>query len=103
MLGELRCCAEGAALKRGDVFERETRELGVRRCLRRDAAAGVGVGRRGRQRLNIRTIDSVCSWIAGSLPVLSGSGGSQKPVDRGGGWRLHRAEAKRTLMLLGGK
>ena len=32
------------------------------------------------QRLNIRSIDSVCGLIANSLPLLSGSGGDRKPT-----------------------
>ena len=87
-----------SALKRGDAFERETRRL-AEAVLRRDAALGWGL-LESPLRLNIRTIDSVCAQIAGSLPVLSGSGGGQAPVTDAMG--LYRMAAKRTLMQLGG-
>ena len=51
------------------------------------------------QRLNIRTIDSVCAEIARTLPVLSGSGGLLTPADDAG--PLHHEAARRTLLLLG--
>jgi ATP-dependent helicase/nuclease subunit A len=51
-------------------------------------------------RLNIRTIDSVCTEIAQSLPVLSGSGGRLRPTEDAA--PLHREAARRTLLLLGG-
>jgi len=53
------------------------------------------------QRMRIRTIDSLSSEIAGSLPLLSGSGGSQTRAAVPDA--LHRAAAQQTLMLLGGK
>jgi len=52
------------------------------------------------QRLNIRTIDSVCAEIARALPVLSGGGGRLAPVEDADS--LHREAARRTLLLLGG-
>ncbi len=52
------------------------------------------------QRLNIRTIDSVCAEIARALPVLSGGGGRLAPVEDAD--PLHREAARRTLLLLGG-
>jgi ATP-dependent helicase/nuclease subunit A len=52
------------------------------------------------QRLNIRTIDSVCAEIARALPVLSGGGGRLVPVQDSD--PLHREAARRTLLLLGG-
>ncbi len=48
----------------------------------------------------MRTIDSVCAEIARSLPVLSGSGGGQTPVEDAA--PLYREAARRTLMQLGG-
>ncbi len=52
------------------------------------------------QRMNIRTIDSVCAEIAGMLPLLSGSGGARTPVENP--VALYREAARRTLMQLGG-
>jgi len=51
-------------------------------------------------RLNIRTIDSVCSDIAGSLPLLSGSGGRRTTVEDA--VPLYLTAARRTFMQLGG-
>jgi len=50
-------------------------------------------------RLNIRTIDSVCGEIARTLPILSGSGGRLAPIEDAG--PLHHEAARRTLLLLG--
>jgi len=47
------------------------------------------------QRLNIRTIDSLCHEIAGHLPVLSGLGGRMQPVDDA---RAHYAAAARQTL-----
>jgi len=52
------------------------------------------------ERLNIRTIDSVCAEIAGSLPLLSQSGGANRPAMDA--MPLYRLAAQRTLMQLGG-
>ncbi len=52
------------------------------------------------QRLNIRTIDSICAEIANGLPLLSGSGGPHKPTPDA--FPLYRLAAQRTLMQLGG-
>ncbi|WP_263409606.1 UvrD-helicase domain-containing protein [Terriglobus tenax] len=51
-------------------------------------------------RLNIRTIDSVCTELARSMPVLAGAGALQQPVDDASA--LYREAAARTLRLLGG-
>lgn len=67
--------------------------------LQRDAALGWGILDRP-QRLNIRTIDSVCSEIAGMLPLLSGSGAPRTPSDNAD--PLYRLSAQRTLLQLGG-
>ena len=67
--------------------------------LRRDRALGWGL-LENPQRLRVRTIDSVCAEIARSLPVLSGGGGGQAPVDDAS--PLYREAARRTLMQLGG-
>jgi len=52
------------------------------------------------QRLNIRTIDSICAEIANSLPLLSGSGGPRRPTPDA--FPLYHLAARRTLMQLGG-
>ena len=79
-------------------FERETRGL-AKSVLRRDQMLEWGLLERPR-RLKVRTIDSVCAEIAGSLPVLSGGGGGRSPVLDASG--LHHEAARRTLMQLGG-
>lgn len=98
VLEQLEGAQLGTALKRGDAFERETRSL-AEAVLQRDAERSWGLIERP-HRLNMRTIDSVCAWVANSLPVLSGSGGGQSPVMDADG--LHRVAAQRTLMQLGG-
>ena len=79
-------------------FERETRELAVA-ALARSSQLGWGVLERP-QRLNIRSIDSVCAEIAHSLPLLSGGGGPRQPVNDAE--PLYRLAARRTLLQLGG-
>ncbi len=51
-------------------------------------------------RLNIRTIDSVCSDIASSLPLLSGSGGRRSTVEDA--TPLYLTAARLTFLQLGG-
>jgi len=79
-------------------FERETREL-AGAALARSSQLGWGVLERP-QRLNIRSIDSVCAEIAHSLPLLSGGGGPRQPVNDAE--PLYRLAARRTLLQLGG-
>jgi ATP-dependent helicase/nuclease subunit A len=67
--------------------------------LARDAALSWGILDRP-QRLNIRTIDSVCAEIANTLPLLSGSGAPRTPSPNAE--PLYRLAAQRTLMQLGG-
>jgi ATP-dependent exoDNAse (exonuclease V) beta subunit len=78
-------------------FDRQTRALG-QAVLERDRQLGWALLDQP-QRLNIRTIDSVCAQIARTLPVLSGSGGRLTPADDAA--PLHREAARRTLLLLG--
>ena len=52
------------------------------------------------QRLNIRTIDSICAEIANGLPLLSGSGGPRRPTPDA--FPFYHLAAQRTLMQLGG-
>lgn len=51
-------------------------------------------------RFNIRTIDSVCTELARSMPVIAGAGALQQPVEDGS--PLYAEAAARTLRLLGG-
>lgn len=89
--------AHGADTSKSD-FDRTTRAL-AQTVVQRDAALGWGLLERP-HRLKVRTIDSVCSEIARSLPVLSGAGGAQAPVTDAS--PLYREAARRTLMQLGG-
>ena len=52
------------------------------------------------ERINTPTLDSVCAEIAGSLPLLSQSGGVSRPVTDAR--PLYRLAAQRTLLQLGG-
>jgi ATP-dependent exoDNAse (exonuclease V) beta subunit len=96
VLEQLQAAAAGIALKEGaKAFDVETRKLA-------EAAVRRGWGLVERpQRLNIRSIDSVCAEIANSLPLLSGGGGPREPVENA--MPLYRLAARRTLMQLGGK
>ena len=80
------------------TFEHETRALATA-ALTRDSQLNWHILDRP-QRLNIRTIDSICAEIANSLPLLSGSGGSRRPSPDA--TQLYRIAAQRTLMQLGG-
>jgi ATP-dependent helicase/nuclease subunit A len=98
ILEQLESAARSEALKDDSEFASETRTL-ADAVLRRDAQLGWGLLERPR-RLRIRTIDSVCGEIARSLPVLSGSGGRQEPVEDP--TPMYREAARQTLMQLGG-
>jgi ATP-dependent helicase/nuclease subunit A len=95
---QLERAERGDALKNNSEFDRETRAL-AEAVLRRDALLGWKLLEHPR-RLRIRTIDSVCGEIARSLPVLSGSGGRQTPVEDS--TLMYREAARQTLMQLGG-
>ena len=95
---QLEKAAQNEPLRGDSEFERETRAL-AQAVLRRDQMLGWGLLERPR-RLRVRTIDSVCAEIAGSLPVLSGGGGGLSPVLDASG--LHHEAARRTLTQLGG-
>ncbi len=98
IVAQLEKAAQNKPLQSDSEFERETRSL-AEAVLQRDRLLGWGLLERPR-RLKVRTIDSVCVEIAGSLPVLSGSGGGHAPVLDASG--LHHEAARRTLMQLGG-
>ena len=78
-------------------FDRQTRTL-AHAVLDRDSQLGWGLLDHP-NRLNIRTIDSVCGEIARTLPVLSGSGGRLTPADDAA--LLHHEAARHTLLQLG--
>jgi len=98
VVDQLERAFRGEPLKGDSEFDRETRGL-AERVLRRDALFGWKLLQRPR-RLNIRTIDSVCGEVARLLPVLSGAGGRQTPVEDA--TSMYRDAAKETLMQLGG-
>ena len=79
-------------------FDRTTRRL-AEKVLVRDRELGWSLLNQP-DRLKIRTIDAVCSEIANSLPILSGSGGRRKPVDDAAA--LYALAAGRTFLELGG-
>ena len=96
---QLERAARGDALKDDSAFARETRRL-AESVLLRDTLLGWKLLEHPR-RLRIRTIDSVCGEIARSLPVLSGGGGRQRPVEDA--TPMFREAARQTLMQLGGR
>jgi len=79
-------------------FDRETRPMALA-ALDRDRALGWSLIDQP-HRLRVRTIDSVCSEIANSLPVLSGTGGRRNVIDEAG--ELYAIAAHRTFLELGG-
>ncbi len=80
------------------AFDAASRALAID-ALKRNAARNWGLLDRT-QRLNIRTIDSVCAEIATTLPLLSGSGAPRTPSPDPE--PLYRLAAQRALMQLGG-
>ena len=98
VISQLEGAAKGDPLKSDSDFDRETRAL-AERVLRRNGLLGWELLQHPR-RLNIRTIDSVCGEVARLLPVLSGAGGRQAPVDDA--TSMYREAARETLMQLGG-
>jgi ATP-dependent helicase/nuclease subunit A len=98
VMEQLERAARGDALKDNSTFALETRRL-AEAVLQRDALLGWRLLEHPR-RLRIRTIDSVCGEVARSLPVLSGGGGRQRPVEDA--TPMYREAARQTLMQLGG-
>ncbi|MGD0444229.1 MAG: UvrD-helicase domain-containing protein [Edaphobacter sp.] len=98
VMEQLERAARGNARKDDSAFAVETRRL-AQAVLERDAALGWRLLDNPR-RLRIRTIDSVCGEISRSLPVLSGGGGRQRPVEDAS--PMYREAARQALMQLGG-
>jgi len=81
-----------------NTFAANTREF-AQAALLRDTQLGWQL-LENPHRLRIRTIDSVCTEIANSLPLLSGSGAGRSPVEDAD--PLYLLAARRTLLQLGG-
>jgi len=96
---QLELASRGDAPKVDSTFARQTRSF-AQAVLRRDAMLGWRLSENPR-RLRIRTIDSVCGEIARSLPVLTGGGGRQTPVEDA--TPMYREAVRHTLMQLGGR
>jgi ATP-dependent helicase/nuclease subunit A len=96
VLKQLQSVAERTAP--ANEFDRATRQLAAM-VLVRDVEFGWSLLDQP-NRLNVRTIDSVCSEVANSLPVLSGSGGRRSPVEDP--TPLYALAARRTFFSLGG-
>ena len=97
VIGHLEAAQRSPAPTTASSFDLQTRELALA-VLERDRQLDWSLLDHP-QRLNIRTIDSVCAEIARTLPVLSGSGGRLTPATDAA--PLHREAARRTLLLLG--
>ncbi len=97
VISHLEAARRGPSPPTASSFDLETRELALA-VLERDRQLDWSLLDHP-QRLNIRTIDSVCTEIARALPVLSGSGGRLTPATDAA--PLHREAARRTLLLLG--
>ncbi len=99
VLAQLAAARQGTPLpSRATSFERTTRHL-AEAALARDRALGWHLLENPRQ-LNIRTIDSFCAELAGSLPLVAGAGGRYAPTDDPG--PIYELAAERTLMHMGG-
>ena len=97
VLHALRCAGQELPASAGD-FDRLT-DLLAQGALRRDAEQEWHLLDRPR-RLNIRTIDSLCSEIARSVPLLSGGVGFARPVRDAE--PLYRRAAHNVMMQFGG-
>lgn len=95
VLTQLSAATSGEPFK--NDFDRQTRPL-AEAVVARDRALGWNLLEHP-DRLNISTIDSLCTQIARSLPVLSGAGG-QAPVEDAS--TLYTQAARQTLAMLGG-
>jgi ATP-dependent helicase/nuclease subunit A len=98
VLEHLHAADTARPLESDSPFARETRAL-AKAVLARGAQLGWDILAQP-QRLNIRSILSVCLEIANSLPLLSGGAGPREPIEDAA--PLHRLAARRTLLQLGG-
>ena len=80
-------------------FDRETRTL-ANAVLQKDRRLKWGLLETP-QRMNLKTIDSLCALIAGAMPVLSGGGGRMAQMEDA--LPLYQLAARRTMMQLGGE
>jgi ATP-dependent helicase/nuclease subunit A len=92
------------AASRGDApgestYDVETRAL-ARSVMEKNRRLGWGL-LESPQRMNLKTIDSLCAQIAGAVPVLAGGGAGMAPVEEA--LPLYQAAARRTMLLLGGE
>ncbi len=100
VLKELQAAADNTPLKDAtNAFEHETRTL-AEAALARSTQLGWDLLAQPR-RLNIRSILSVCVELANAMPLVSGSGGRQEPLEFAG--PMYRRAARQTLLQLGGE
>ncbi len=99
VLEQLTAAAQASPLASGaSAFDRSTRTL-AQAVLHRDSALGWHLLESPGQ-LNIRTIDSFCSDLVRSMPVLAGGLGQRQPLDDA--FALYEEAAERVLRELGG-
>ena len=97
VLEQLQAAQDGAPLSEDTDFARQTRAL-AESALARSSKLGWDLLAQP-QRLNIRSILSVCMELANSRPLLTNSG-PQRPVEVP--YPIYRMAARNTLMQLGG-
>jgi ATP-dependent helicase/nuclease subunit A len=97
IIAQLESASRNEPIKRDNAVHQQTRDL-AEAVLQRDRLLEWHLLEHP-QRLNLRTIDSICAEIARSLPVLSGGGGQSPVIDAS---LLYRDAARHTLMQLGG-
>jgi len=98
VLEQLQSADEGIALSEDSAFARDSRAL-AEAALLRSRKLGWNLLAQP-QRLNIRSILSVCMDLANSRPLLTDSVGPQQPVEYPG--PLYQMAARNTLLQLGG-